>query len=850
MWAGRAILLGVAMTTVCPTEIAIGKDVIKKTAVLGDSVDFECDATSPQPDNLLIILWHKDESLLYSYDLRNTAESERAWINTSLISSDRVDFDMRSKPMKLRVSRLQSQDGGQYRCRADFHRSRTKYSKFQLKVIVPPVLAISANGSPINGTMAGPFELGDSLTLYCRAVSGDPKPRVWWKSQTQRNFDKSSEFASDHLLSEKSSEIGASGSALIVSYLSRTHTDQVFTCLATNTNLTEPVQSKVRLDMKLSPLSVAILEKRNHLLAGQRTRIQCRCLGSRPTAVITWLLGPGSLPGSPAKTVTMGNVTMSSVDFVPRPIDDNQPIYCRCVNDQLDGPTLEDTWRIRVRYSPQVHVRMAASLKPENIKQGDDAYFECQTKANPPVETITWFHNEEQLVQNIRRGVIITNDSLVLQKLPLAMSGTYSCLATNSIGATKSLPALLDIKYAPRCAANMKHVYGAAKREVIHIACHVQANPSDVRFSWTFNNSAESLQIAEDDSRLTRNGTISTLEYRPRWQTDYGTLACRASNRVGHAREACMFHIVAAGLPDPLTNCSLTASRISAVTMTCDKGFDGGTMQTFTLKVKSIDEDQVVHTEERSDRPVWEVTGLIPGHRYTLSATAVNIKGAAPSVVLFHRCVNSSVDTGVAKPDKSEASMVEVLSQPTSLSPLAAILSGVCAAVAVLLIVTAIVARTLCHNRRRRAAARHSSMESCQTPGNPADSAVKCQVHGSCDRLTEHRQKGDLPSIYSAVDDAGISFQDVCPASLNHTSIYSHIPSDRHITAQTVQHLYRPEATPKCALHPTGPTPPSGNSMDDTSTAASVYGSTSAANLGSLPRTAKKRPTANRQHHQ
>jgi hypothetical protein len=33
------------------------------------------------------------------------------------------------------------------------------------------------------------------------------------------------------------------------------------------------------------------------------------------------------------------------------------------------------------------------SLNPKNIREGDDVYFECHVKANPPFYNITWRQN-------------------------------------------------------------------------------------------------------------------------------------------------------------------------------------------------------------------------------------------------------------------------------------------------------------------------------------------------------------------------------------------------------------------------------------------------------------------------
>lgn len=64
-----------------------------------------------------------------------------------------------------------------------------------------------------------------------------------------------------------------------------------------------------------------------------------------------------------------------------------------------------------------------------------------------------------------------------------------------------SLPTNAD---APSCAPNQPRVYGVAKQEQAQIKCTVDANPSDVEFKWTFNNSAESIDVASN--HVTRSG--------------------------------------------------------------------------------------------------------------------------------------------------------------------------------------------------------------------------------------------------------------------------------------------------------------------------------------------------------
>lgn len=43
--------------------------------------------------------------------------------------------------------------------------------------------------------------------------------------------------------------------------------------------------------------------------------------------------------------------------------------------------------------TPIVTLRLGSTLKADDIKEGDDVYFECHVKANPPWKKLNWLHN-------------------------------------------------------------------------------------------------------------------------------------------------------------------------------------------------------------------------------------------------------------------------------------------------------------------------------------------------------------------------------------------------------------------------------------------------------------------------
>lgn len=58
-------------------------------------------------------------------------------------------------------------------------------------------------------------------------------------------------------------------------------------------------------------------------------------------------------------------------------------------------------------------------------------------------------------------------------------------------------------------------------------------------------------------------------------ELDYGTVMCRANNLAGKQQEACVFHIIAAGKPDPPYNCTMVNMTNESLEVECQEGFDG-----------------------------------------------------------------------------------------------------------------------------------------------------------------------------------------------------------------------------------------------------------------------------------
>lgn len=97
----------------------------------------------------------------------------------------------------------------------------------------------------------------------------------------------------------------------------------------------------------------------------------------------------------------------------------------------------------------------------------------------------------------------------------------------------------------PVCVKGQKSVYGVARHEEANVSCTVEADPAEVAFRWTFNNSiGESIDILSYNSD---GASKSIARYIPRTRLDYGQLYCFAKNSIGVMKEPCVFTIIPTG---------------------------------------------------------------------------------------------------------------------------------------------------------------------------------------------------------------------------------------------------------------------------------------------------------------
>ncbi|KAG1683648.1 Cell adhesion molecule 2 [Nymphon striatum] len=331
-------------------------------------------------------------------------------------------------------------------------------------------------------------------------------------------------------------------------------------------------QSRLDHMFHVKPQSVNITKGRKPLATKKTNELVCRSTGSIPPAKITWWKGSKKLK-SKKYYVSADKLTSTSIlTFRPTPKDNGAYLSCRAENPAIDGSAMEDGMKIEVHFAPQVTLNIQSGLDGSVVEEGSDVFFSCSMHAEPAVEKIEWMYNGKPLEQNQSDNIIISNESLHLQRVQRSKNGDYSCMGRNREGKGISNTVTLRVKYAPICKEGQIKAYGISKHEPAEVKCEVDADPQFVDFKWKFNNSKEEFGIVAFKSK----GLTSIATYTPRTDEDYGFLFCMATNSVGEQKVPCVYTLVFAAPPEPVENCTVVNQTVEMVHVVCDAGNNCG----------------------------------------------------------------------------------------------------------------------------------------------------------------------------------------------------------------------------------------------------------------------------------
>ncbi|XP_064086083.1 uncharacterized protein LOC135201135 [Macrobrachium nipponense] len=617
----------------------------------GEKAKLPCKIPLPPGDRPLLILWYKDQVTkpFYSYDARETAAGRhKIHDNSDLATRSRFTLETFPNKFKLHIGFLEVEevnlrDTGNFTCRVDFQTSRTLMALVKLTVHeeIRGLEVFDSDGTMVS-KVVGPYEQATRITLSCRAYGGYPSPVVQWRSgdvvlESSTDLSYSGPkvtLTSNHRDNEP--PLASAHVSLHLPGLQREDDGREITCMAFNTNLTQPRSRVLTLEVYLPPLEVKLEGLEKPLMAGIESLIQCRSTGSKPPAKLLWKIqGNNVLSPYPAQFSLNRNTTTQRVRFLPTPDDNGRALTCTASNPKVPHYHLATSRTLQVYFAPEVKARLAPALDPEKIKEGEDVYFECVIKANPPETRVLWLHQGVELQTDLTRGVLAQGKNLVLQKVSRHARGKYQCRVTNGINTVTSGPAHLNVMFAPECKEPRNTTVSVTPSEEVKLNCVVESNPEEVEFVWKVNSSRGMTEL--DPSTYTSRGRTSTIVYRPSAHAiandQYGVVFCQGINKLGVQKVPCMFVISPAGPPEEPISCALRNQSATSLTVICQPGHDGGLKQHFVVTIQNAETQEVV-ANVTSEEPIFSVGGLAPGRDYLVMVKAVNSKGSSRPYVL------------------------------------------------------------------------------------------------------------------------------------------------------------------------------------------------------------------------
>ncbi|XP_054715266.1 protein turtle homolog B-like [Uloborus diversus] len=526
------VLSFLGFAQICRANINPGRP--EFLAVSGEMATLPCNISTPLADDAAtLILWYREDldNPIYTLDIRKSALKKSRHFPSPEMEG-RAYFDISVHPPLLKIYPIRKEDEGDYKCRVDLRRSRTFIHYIRLIILVPPKIVIMDEHGQTMQDIIGPYNEGSSVSLFCEASDAEPLPSVtWWKGNSI--IDDSYNITPQLVARNE----------LILTDLQRSDLFVEITCQASNTNLTKPRIGMVMLDLNLRPVEVKVMPRRVPLSVGWIAQITCEARGARPQAIITWWRDGEEVLGTTETVLEDGNLTLSTYAFTPKLEDNGKTVTCQGIHPTLPMEPISDTTTLNVMYPPQLKLALGASNQHSAIKEDSNVYFECNIKANPSATEIMWFKDNYQMHSNISKGILIDNQSLILQKVGREDRGFYKCRAINSEGEGESDVVKLDVQYSPVCRYRDVATFSVMQGESINITCEVDADPRPKAFQWSLNNTLR----GNVDLKRRHPRTFNVLYYTPKFLGDYGTIMCWGKNEAGVQKVPCVVHLIPDG---------------------------------------------------------------------------------------------------------------------------------------------------------------------------------------------------------------------------------------------------------------------------------------------------------------
>ncbi|XP_071373120.1 hemicentin-1, partial [Centroberyx affinis] len=298
----------------------------------------------------------------------------------------------------LQISKASVSDSGTYMCVAQ-NPAGTALGKTKLRVQVPPVIS--------SETQSYLTPLDSSVTLQCQA-EGSPSPSVTWHKDGQP-------------LSESVRQRVLSSGSLQIAFAQPSDTGR-YTCTAANAAGTASVEMSLTVQI---PPSIRGGEPEAAVVENSQAQLVCVAEGV-PQPSLSW-----EKEGNPISESTGEYTILPSGELIIdiTQLDDAGSYTCVAAN-----AVGQDSRTITL--SVHTHPAFTELLGDVALNKGERLLLACGVTGIPPPR-ITWAFNNNIIPAHYDH--VNGHSELVIERVSKDDSGTYSCVAENSVGTIKSL---------------------------------------------------------------------------------------------------------------------------------------------------------------------------------------------------------------------------------------------------------------------------------------------------------------------------------------------------------------------------------------------------------------------------
>ncbi|XP_050739322.1 roundabout homolog 2-like [Eriocheir sinensis] len=189
------------------------------------------------------------------------------------------------------------------------------------------------------------------------------------------------------------------------------------------------------------------------------------------------------------------------------------------------SPAIEVTHTLDVQYPATVR-RVGEEM--QQVLKGSTVTLECMTEGNPPA-AITWSHQHAHLPaakQANKQGQSI----ITLENVDKQLEGTYTCTASNGVGAPSSASTTIQVEYPPEVYTEQAMVH-TGEGDLAQLVCVVEGRPTPT-VSWTKGGLSvdPTRHMSKHNGRHHHGLTISGVTTE-----DFGEYTCSAVSPLGSA---------------------------------------------------------------------------------------------------------------------------------------------------------------------------------------------------------------------------------------------------------------------------------------------------------------------------